>query len=402
MKKISFKITCKGITLGILLLGNVVVASDHGDQQIVWKISIKGGGTVAYTSSDPYQTGILESSGKIKFNKTSILDLTFIPADSCTLSAVLKNSVDWTPYLDSNNHYKFGPIDSKHNITVLFSEVVPTGNYDVEFPEDPPDGLAPISDISGHYTGNTKHNRVYNLDAAADEDGKVMIVGTVTGIVSSETGTDLLLSASIKTVQNVPIVTSQGKFEGTFDGAASKANGSISAPAVLKEMGNSNMSNNKTAEQLGCEGELKYVVVKDDIKYKDKLVPIKKVASAEDVETITDGKKWSIKITISEETVQAGKKTKNVIFVSGVLTLPNNTLTFEKFSVKYSAKKGFSLKFKKGLNIDGQVDKKTKIFIKKMTMTRQEDDSWKISDGIIKYKIMRQKGQGSLADFVTD
>lgn len=396
IKSTSNRKVKNGILILTLALATAAFASDHGD--VTWKVVInpKGGGVVPYTASNPYQTGTLESSGTISFAEWAYLDLTFTANDGYKLSCVLKNGDDWTPYLDTHNHYKFGPIESKHTITAIFEEIVPTGDHDVEFPEDPPEGLAPIQDVSGHYTGTTKHDRLFDLDAAADEDGKVMVMGTVTGVVSAETGSDLLVMADTKTVQDTPTVSGKAKFAGTLDGVESTANGSVTAPVVLKELGASK------AGELGAEGDLNYAAVNGGTKYKDKQVPIKREASEEDVETITDGKKWDINIAITEESVTTGKKTKSVIYASGVLTLPNNTVTFEKKKVKYSAKKGFNISFKKGVDKDGAVDKKSKIQIKNMTMTQLADETWEISGGQIKYAIMGQKGEGNLLDFTTD
>jgi hypothetical protein len=44
----------------------------------------------------------------------------------------------------------------------------------------------------------------------------------------------------------------------------------------------------------------------------------------------------------------------------------------------------------------------SKIKIKKMTFHQEDDDSWTISSGTIIYKILNQKGKGSLLDFTTN
>jgi len=392
---------------GVLFFGVPMQGSAHHAPKR-WRISIKpkGGGSVLYTISAPSETGTLTSSKTLKIDAWAFLDLTFTPSNAYKIKAVYKNKEDITSQLDLLNHHKFEFIDSSASIKVIFEAITPEGNHNIAFPDDPPENLAPVADITGNYTGKTKHSRTYNLDAAVDEAGKVMVLGTVTGFVSDKTGEDLIISSKMKTIKKVPRIKCRQAFKGTLDGVSVKGNGTVNAPITLNQNTSSEALNIagdvKSAPQYFGEADLKYVAHKDSVKYHDKLVPLKKEASAKDVTTITSGKKWSIKLTVTEENVTVGKKIKKIVYVAGVLTLPNDVVIFKKVKVRYKVSKGITVNFRKGIALNGEIDKKSKVFIRKMTLYQEADKSWTISGGTIIYKIMNQKGKGNLLDFTTN
>ena len=383
----------KKIMLFVITLFCCIVTVKAGDQES-WKININpsNAGTVDYTIDSPYSTGTVDSSASLKFFPGANIDLTFNANEGFKILAVYKNVDDITSWLDSNNHFKFGPVDHSHMINVIYGIKAPTGSHNLTFPDNPPAGLVEIVDVTGHYTGVTPVNkRNYDIDAAMDEDGKVLYTGNVDGISSEETGNDIVGLAQVKTNNDTPTLTGQLKENGSLDGVSASAKGKMFVPLVIK--------NKDSATDSFIEGEMSYSAVKDSVKYKDKLVPIKKTVTGSEKTVFKNKKSWSLAITLTEE-ISDSKKQAQLFFASGKLTLPNKTIYFEKKKVKFGVKKGFNFVFKKGRDASGQLDKKSKIIIKNMTFKQNADSTWSVTGGVIKYKILKQKGQGNLTDFL--
>lgn len=411
--KESLKIMFCMITFAALLCN----VSAH-DSAKTWRISIKekDSGSVAYTVSDPAVSDVLTKSASLKVSFWGYLDLTFTPSNGYKIKAILKNNEDITSALDSSNHIQFGPVESSHSIKVIFEAITPEGDHNVAFPSSPPEDLAPVSDVTGHYSGNSQlrgltfaheTTRNYDLDLAEDEAGKIIIMGTLTGVSSDKTGTTLNLSSKMKTVKNVPTMKVHTNFKGTLDGLPIKSNSTATIPITLSPNVDSTTRQDsvwldKVPSTYFAKADLKYVAVQSGIRYHDKNLPVKKDASSTIENNFTNGKKWSIKVSVSEEYVTVGKKTKKIIYAAGTLSLPNNIVTFSKVKIRYTVPKGISVKFKHGIDLSGEIDKKSTINIKKMTMREESDHSWTITGGTITYKIMNQKGKGSLLDFTTD
>ena len=379
----------------------IFIATLNASDDLIWKISIKpkGGGSVAYNISSPAQSGTLQESESLKLANGANIDLTFIPSNGYKISMILKNGTDIVSWLDASNHFQFGPVDNSHLILAIFEPLVPTGNYHMTFPSNPPSDMAPIADITGNYTG-TVRERAYDVDVAVDEDGKSMAMGTVAGLASNETGQELVGTGSMKTFDNTPQVKSKTKFNGTLDNNPIKGAGTFIVPVKLYEGTPENTNLDLGADkQYFVEGTLSYSVVKDSIKFHDKLVPVKKVVSTEDVTKLQNGQQWALSLNITEELIST-KKNKKAVFVQAVLQLPNNIITFDKVKVNYKPEKGMSFSLKKGTNADGMIDKKTKLKIKNLTMELQTDETWKITGGNVKYKILNQKGEGSILNFM--
>jgi hypothetical protein len=366
----------------------------NADDKLSWKIvlSPSDAGTVEYSVDSPFSSGTLNSSAAVKFFPGAFIDITIKPKNGFRILAVFKNSDDITSWFDSNNHYQFGPVDHSHIITVTFGLQAPTGTHSLTFPDNPPENLAEIADVTGHYSGVTPvHKRNYDIDAAMDEDGKVLYTGNVDGVKSDETGSDIIGLGQVKTENNKPVLSGHLKGEGSLDGTSASAKGKITVPLVLK--------NQSSPDDTFVEGEMSYSAVKDSVKYKDKLVPVKKTVTDDDKTVFKNRKKWSIEITLTEE-MSDSKKPSQIFYASGKLTLPDKILYFDKKKVKFGIKKGFNIVFRKGKNASGQTDKKTKINIKNMTFRKNPDSTWSVTGGTIKYKILNQKGQGNLTDFL--
>jgi len=362
-----------------------------GGGSLTWSIVItpKEAGSVSWKTTSPPASGTFTASDKITFNPGSYIDLTFQPKAGYKLLGVLKNLEKVT--LDAQQHARFGPVDGKHTILAVFSEIIPLGTFPFSFP-DKSENLASVFDVTGSYKGTVpilKTPRDYSVDIAMDEFGKVSALGRVRGIENNPDAAKKLETStgSIKTVDNKATGMFKGKFDGTVDGVASSASGSATGPVEPQSIGGTAM---------GIGGTISYKGKFGDVPYSDKNLAFQVPIAQSQLTNIK--KAWSIKVTVRSEIV----KGKEVLMGSSVLTLPNgDVIAFLEKKTKYSAKKGYSLSFKGGMNlsvIPTAPDKSSSVAIKGMTLV-QSGGTWIVSGGTIAYKFLGQKGQGNLAEF---
>ena len=119
---------------------------------------------------------------------------------------------------------------------------------------------------------------------------------------------------------------------------------------------------------------------------------------------ITDptGNCWGLTLNIRSKTDP--KTAKPGVVASAQLQLPSgDTIVYPEIAAKYSAKNGYSLTFRRGTNmtiVPNAVDKKTKISIKGMKLTKT-GTIWNPTAGTISYQFLGQKSTANLMGFVT-
>jgi hypothetical protein len=372
--------------VGLLLsVGNAAGGS------VKWSLSVSPakGGQIVWQSSAPSRNGAVSGKGSVKFDKGAYLDLTFEAAKGYELRAVIKNGTDWTSFLDANDHFEFGPIDNAHRIQALFSPVVPTGSFELSAPVGDPD-VPQMVDLTGTYAGEspTRHRRAYEFDVAMDDQGKLAVLGTLAGHATRDGGPIEASAASVRTVNGVPTVQTQGKFDGTRDGVTTSSSGSIRGPAEMQDTG---------AKSL-VTGSFDYKANVGGVRFKDKNVPIEEIATPEHLGNLR--RAWGLTIVVIE---RADAKGRARFYASAELTLPNgDRIVFPEKRTKYSPKKGYKLLLRKGENRSlkpAAVDKRTRVKIKGMTLDKI-GSTWTPSGGRVEYRFLGQKGKTDLLDFV--
>ena len=389
-------------TLSRTILLSLLILATSGLVQaasITWKVVIspKGGGTVQWRTSSPAASGTLTNSGSLKFDSGAYVDLTFKAQAGYQLTSVFKNIDIWTPYLDGNSHYQFGPVGGAHVIAALFSVITPSGTFKFDFP----DGKATtVADVTGNYKGiTTKNHRNYNADVAMDEAGKLSAIGTVDGIVPKSGGPIQGSGGSIKTVNNQPTAQLKGAFAGTKDGVTTTASGTCNGPLTVQDTGDGK----SVAGGLGS-GTAKV----GDVTSSLKPTATNFTVSAAQKANLT--KSWNMSLTISENVnAKTGKRT---LAASAILTLPSGDKTFFKEkTVTYTVKSGYTIAFSKGVKLDAvgnqmidpktgkpALDTKSAVAVTQMLITGSPGH-WTVTDGTMTYSFLGQKGKGNVTDF---
>jgi len=371
------------------------------------KITPKSSGHVLWSTTDPSNSGTISGSGG-SFTYTmnsSLVILTFVPNTGGSIVKVMTNEGDDTAYVLSHGNQDSwdGPGENSKKVTVTFSGgstptvTDPTGVFGFSFPTNNA-LLTAITDLSGTYTGVTMsvaHPRHYNVSVAQDESGKLSGVGTVEGIVprsatrvdgvGADNTIDTGVIGAITTVNGQPTAQLKGKFDVNIDGTPATGSGSGQGPVAVSKVGNTNYVTG-TASIKANVGGVPYSLPNTPL-----TLPVPATAPSH------IHKSWSIALTITN--IPAGAKSS--IMASAILILPNGDhIAFPLKKTKYSATKGYSLSFKGGSNTTAHVmDKKTKVSIKGMTLTKPAS-TWTPNAGTIGYQFLGQKGTADLMDFV--
>jgi hypothetical protein len=384
--------------LGVLMLASCAT-SFAGTFTI--HITPAGSGQVSWTTTVPTGSGTITGSGgnfPYTMNQSDIV-LTFIPGSN--IVNVVSDEGSEMNYLygpDHNMDEWDQPGENSKTVTVTFSggttppATDPTGLFGFSFPTNNA-LLTAITDLSGTYTGVTvsaTHPRHYNVTIAQDESGKLSGMGTVEGIVpggspSKAAASGPIAFGAITTVNNQPTAQIKGKFDGTIDGVATTASGSGQGPVAVSNIGGGTNGVTGTASIQAKVG---------DVPYSIKNAPLKLPVSPDAASHIH--KSWSIDLNITSTTPAKGKP---YIVASAILTLPNgDQISFPAKKTKYSAKTGYALSFKGGMN-GTVVDKKSAVSIKGMTLT-ETGTVWNPTAGTISYQFLGQKGTANLMDFL--
>lgn len=375
-----------------LVFAAVLVPGAHA-LALTWSITItpKGSGQIDWATSSPVASGTLDASGGITFDSGAFVDLTFRAVPGHQLVSVLKNADDWTFFLDGNKHFKFGPVSSAHKIVATYAVISPTGTFEFPFPVGHP-SLTAIAALTGNYTGlmpGPFMSRTYDLDVAMDEAGKVVVLGTVAGVVPAAGADPVGGAGAVKTVDGAPTMQLKTSFEGTLDGV----------PATAKSSGRAELDVvNVGGGSLGLQGTHSYKATLGGVPFAEKNAPAHTAfdpASADNV-----AKAWTIALHFAQRTDAKGKP---YIGADAELVLPDgDTIVFAERKAKYTIAKGYALSFKNGTNVTvvpSAVAKKVKVKIKGLTLV-PEGLGWRPTGGTIQYQFLGQKGVANLVDFL--
>ncbi|WP_193213841.1 hypothetical protein [Luteolibacter marinus] len=275
----------------------------------------------------------------------------------------------------------------------------PTGNFEFPFPVGN-DLLTRISSLTGNYQGVSPviPNRSYNFDVAQDESGKVMGMGTVSGVEDQNGNSDLDLSlGKVKTSNDEPVAEIKNNFKGTADGmdATFKSKGVF--PLELVEVGSVPLLAGGVALPMGVTGSASYNGKVAGVPFKGKNEPLE----FESPPGASDNLKqdWTLQLDIARKEIKGKERT----VASAVLTLPTGEVVeFPEKPVKYSQTKGYKISFKKGTNttvVPNAIDKKTSVVLTGLNFEQQGDD-WIPNAGTISYRFLGQRGVADLTEFL--
>jgi len=385
-----------------LSLGYGVAAQGAG---VTWKITMAPGksGEIAWETSNPQKSGVLQASGSLSFDEGSYVDLTFTPKPGYRLVSVYKNLDNWTSSLDDNNHFRFGPVTNHHLIAAQFELITPTGAYDFSPPANLPEGVAAIFNGTGHYSGHVPAdmpvvaNKAFDADVAMDESGKLDIMPNSLEGYTPDSSANTSIVGALKTRHDKPEVTVSAKFKGQFAGYNGEGSGvgTLSAIDTQNQLAKSLQAGDST---LDASGTGSYKVKLKDSDSGNKLSYTEKEAAVSAPVATDATRDWSVHVVISQEQDAKGKP---VTYAQGTLTLPTgDKVAFPKRKVKYSKTKGYKIAFSRGTNMtSNEVDKKTKLSIANMLFDCA-DNNCELNDGQISYQFLGQKGKGKLTDFI--
>jgi hypothetical protein len=396
----------------ILLLLLLTFSTGAFCANITWAIVINpaGGGSVVWQTTQPVNSGTLSKSGSLTIAEGAYVDLTFQVNDGFKLERVIKNLDDWTPWLDSNHHYQFGPVSKRHVIVATFSQINPEASLTFESPAVLPEGVAPVYDATGHYSGviPVGSHRHFDAYAAMDETGKIDVLPNLSSLDGyTSDPSNKPVAATLKTVNDKPEVKVSGKLVGTRDGVA----GDVAGSRTLSEIQAIPLENtlNPSFQALPAESAAPEQVLNAEgiasynVKLKNNQTGIKlslrDKALAVNLPVTTDAtREWSVNVDLQE---RLDAKNKTRVYAKALLSLPNGEqVSFPERIVKYSRKSGYTLSFVRGTNLTSQkVDKKTKLTIKKMLFSCNTSPCT-LSDGEMQYSFLGQKGKAELLDFM--
>ncbi len=266
----------------------------------------------------------------------------------------------------------------------------PTGSFSFPFPLGN-DLLTRIAALIGNYQGVSPvvPMRTYDIDVAQDESGKVMGMGTVSGVQDANGNGDLALNLGrVRTVNGEPVAEAKSSFKGTADGidASFKASGSF--PVELVDVGGTND---------GLAGTWTYSGKANGIPFQGANEPLDFEIPAGSENNLQQD--WSIDLELEERMVSG----KPRIFASAVLTRPDgDVIVFPEKAVKFSQTKGYNLKFKKGTNTTANpdvIDVKSSVTFTGLDF-EENGGVLEASAGTIIYKFLGQSGTANITDFV--
>lgn len=367
---------------------------------VKWSVLIisTGGGSVAWTTSNPMKSGVLSSSGTIDFYKGAYVDLTFRAQSGFQLTTLRKNADDILSWLDGSQHTQFGPVSSPHLIVAVFKAINPTGDFALNFPTGK---ATAVVDITGNYTGTTPNfgNRGYNVDVAMDESGKLTAMGNMAGVVPKGGGPLQGSVGSLKTLNDTPSAQLRAGFTGTVDGKEASATGSASGPLTLSDAGGGNF---KLAGVASGRSTLNGT--------RDSSSPSSGDFPVTATQAANQKKSWKVDVKFRE--VIDPVTSRKTVFASAILTLPTGDKTsFKERKLTFSAKAGYSASFTLGTKLDSGgnpildpkgkpvLDRRSRVKITKMRLVGAPGH-WIVTDGLLSYAFLGQKGKGNAKDFI--
>lgn len=275
----------------------------------------------------------------------------------------------------------------------------PTGSFPFVFPADN-DLLTRILSLTGNYQGTSPvvPQRDYNFDVAQDESGKIMSMGTVSGVQDSRGDSDLDLNlGQVRTVNEEPVAEVKSSFKGRADGMDASFKSSGSFPLDPAGVANTPLLAGAEAVPFGVTGTATYSGKANGIPFSGKNEPLEFEAPPGAGDNLKQ--EWSLQLDISRKLVQG----KDRLVASAILVRPDgDTIQFPERAVNYSVAKGYNIAFKKGTNltvVPNAVDAKTSVSLKGLLLERSGEE-WVPTAGTITYSFLGQKGVEDLTEFL--
>ncbi len=275
----------------------------------------------------------------------------------------------------------------------------PTGSFPFAFPSNN-ELLTRILSLTGNYQGVSPivPQRAYNFDVAQDESGKIMSMGTVSGVQDGSGNGDLAQNlGQVRTVNGEPVAEVKSSFSGSADGMDASFKSSGAFPLDPSPVSNLARTANAVAAPLEVAGTATYSGKANGIPFSGKNEPLQFEAPPGSENNVKQD--WSLQLDISNKVIQGKPST----VASATLVLPDGTtIQFPEKKVKYSVTKGYSLAFKKGTNVTvvpNVVDAKTAVSLTGLVLVQQGAD-WIPTAGTITYSFLGQKGVEDLTDFL--
>lgn len=275
----------------------------------------------------------------------------------------------------------------------------PTGSFPLVFPAGN-SLLTRILSLTGNYQGTSPvvPQRSYNLDVAQDESGKIMGMGTVSGVQDSTGDSDLALNlGQVRTVNGEPVAEVKSIFNGSADGMDASFKSSGVFPLDPVAAGSVPVTAGALSAPVEVAGTATYSGKAGGIPFSGKNEPLAFEVPPGAADNVRQD--WSLQLDISRKVLNGKERT----VASAVLALPDGTtIEFPERQVKYSTTKGYNIAFKKGTNVTvvpNVIDAKAAITLKGLLFEKQGDD-WVPTAGTITYGFLGQKGVEELTDFL--
>jgi hypothetical protein len=346
--------------------------------------------------SDGYQWNYLSSFGLAGSGGTYNANWGMAPTDQFFLSVYGYSSAMSVPagQMHLDNFSETGGVASGGG-----TRPEPTGSFPFVFPAGN-DLLTRILSLTGNYQGTSPvvPQRDYAFDVAQDESGKIMGMGTVSGVQDSSGNADLALNlGQVRTVNEEPVAELKSSFKGSADGMDATFKSTGTFPLDLVEVANAPLAAGAVEVPLGVSGNATYSGKANGIPFSGKNEPLEFEAPPGAGNNVKQD--WSLQLEITPRTIQG----KERVVASATLVLPDgSTIEFPEKPVKYSATKGYNIAFKRGTNVTvvpNAVDSKSSVSLKGLVFEKQGDD-WLPTGGTITYAFLGQKGVEDLTGFL--
>jgi hypothetical protein len=277
----------------------------------------------------------------------------------------------------------------------------PIGNFRFSFPSNPL--LTAIFNLTGNYRGNYRHKtapagdvpplpykREYTIDAAQDESGKLALMATMDGVVDSTGSPEIQGGAgAVSTVNATPTAEVKLDFAGTVDGATAEGSAATTGPIEIVDVRGGRPGIAPTSSYTGK-------VAGVPLTLSNQLTPT--TLNPANLANLRND--WAFVLDVHRTVVKGEEMT----VASAQLVLPGgDTIAFAEKVVRYSPSRGYSLSFKRGINITAnppRPDRKCAITIRGLTLAPQ-GSGWLPTGGTISYQFLGQKGKADLLGFIT-
>jgi hypothetical protein len=365
-----------------------------GQDTVTLKVTIIGKGAVTGSASltgTPTQTINFTESGSVSIVKGQEVSLFFPPDTGYRLLSVTDNGE--SVFTRRGRVIIIPPYSAtfteNHSLVVKYEIDSPVGTFPLAYNPNSPTSVA-IADVTGNYGGKIPGKpNLYSMTVTMDESGKVMALGTVKGFVNKKTGDGSVKGkGAVKTINGLPTTTGNAGIEGTLDGKVIKGSGKANIPVQV-----TTTMSGPIVPGIVASGN----AVQDGAAFNQPPGTFTAPAQPANV-----SKNLSINLELKEVTDAKGRTS---VTAEATVIMPTDQKTkFAAKRVKYSLAKGYTVAFSGGRVLDMSnnpttVDKKTTLLISNLKFTKNGDD-FVPNGGLLKYRLLGQKGQGYVTDFL--